>query len=57
MRRHFIRVSFLLAGVYALAWTGYVVKSAAGIDLMRDGIHHGPIFPGSDAVVAWLHHA
>lgn len=43
-----------VVGVYALAWVGYVVKSAAGIDVLHDGVHHGPWFPGSDAVVARL---
>lgn len=49
----------VIVGLYALAWVGYVVKSAAGIDLIAYdapvvGGHHGAWFPGSDPVVRWL---
>ena len=56
MRRP-IRVALYFVGAYALAWTAYAAKSAAGINVLHDGVHHGPLFPGSDRVVTWLRNA
>jgi|GEM_PF-4692855 len=53
MRRP-IRIFLALVGLYGLAWAGYVVKSAAGINLLAQGGHHGGLFPGSDPTVGWL---
>lgn len=42
-----------LAGLYALAWGLYVLKSAVGIDLIANR-HMGGGFLGSDRAVRWL---
>ncbi len=60
MRRS-LRVLAWTTGLYAVAWVAYVVKSAAGVDLIAYdapviGGHHGQYFPGSDTVVDWLRH-
>ena len=53
------RIVLGAVAVYAAIWGAYVVKSAAGVDLVTYdaplvGGHHGWMFPGSDPVVAWL---
>lgn len=50
-----------IAGLYGIAWSMYVLKSAAGVDLIAYdapviGGHHGGYFPGSDVAVDWLRH-
>lgn len=49
-----VRIALFAAGIYVLAWAGYVVKSAAGISLLPG--HHGGMFPGSGNLIARLHH-
>ena len=54
-----LRVLLIVGGVYFLLWGAYVVKSAAGLDLVAYdapvvGGHHGWMFPGSDSLVRWM---
>lgn len=40
-----------VVGLYLLADVLYIVKSLNGVDVMHDGVHHGPWFVGSDWVM------
>jgi hypothetical protein len=46
------KVALWASGLYALAWTLYVVKSVLRIDLMPAQAHEG-MFPGSFLVQKW----